>query len=83
MPDFSSRHSYVDADSDGSKQALMMSLGFQSVKTPGFKKAHESANALSSDPSPCRSNRVKNLVQQLTYDGYVAHHRAYMAKVGT
>jgi len=28
-----------------------------------------------------RSTRVKYLVQRLTYDGYVAHHYAYMMKV--
>ena len=28
-----------------------------------------------------RSSRVKNPMQRLMYDGYVAHHYAYMAKV--
>ena len=28
-----------------------------------------------------RSGRNKNPVQRFTYDGYVARHRAYMAKV--
>jgi len=28
-----------------------------------------------------RSTRIKNLVQRLTYDGFVAHHYAYMVRV--
>jgi hypothetical protein len=28
-----------------------------------------------------RSTQVKYLVQRLTYDGFVAHHYAYMVKV--
>jgi len=28
-----------------------------------------------------RSTRIKNLVQILTYDGFVAHHYAYMVRV--
>ena len=34
-----------------------------------------------SDPRLCKSSRVKFPVNKLTYDGYVTHHYAYMAKV--
>ena len=51
------------------------------VRTPGVRKAQEDARGQSSDPGPRKSGRVKNPVQRLTYDGCVAHHKAYMAKV--
>ena len=34
-----------------------------------------------SDTGPRKSGRVKNSVQRLTYDNYVARHCAYMAKI--
>ena len=46
-----------------------------------MKKANEAAKPPRSDPGLRRSNKNMNSVQRLTYDGYVAHYRAYMAKV--
>ena len=74
MPDVSSGYLHVDADSDGSEQSLDEDFGIPAVKTPSVRKANEAANLR-------RSGRNKNPVQRFTYDGYVAHHRAYMAKV--
>ncbi len=81
MPDVSSGYSHVDANSDGSEQSLDEKFGIPAVRTPGVKKANEAAKPPRSDPGPRRSNRDRKSVQRLTYDGYVAHHRAYMAKV--
>lgn len=74
MPGVSLEYSHVDVDSDGSEQSLYEEFGILVVRTPGVKKANEVAK-------PRRSNMAKNSVQRLTYDGYVAHYRAYMAKV--
>lgn len=51
-------------------------LGILAMRTPGVKKAMEVMNA-----KLRRSTRVKKPVQRLTYDGYVVHHYACMAKV--
>ena len=50
-------------------------------QTPGVRKAQKDARGQRSDPGPRKSSRVKNPVQHLTYDGYVVHHKAFMAKV--
>lgn len=81
MADLSSGFSHVNGDSDGSEQSLDEEFGIPAVKTPGVKKAQEDARGQRSDPGPRRSGRAKNPVQRLTYDGYVAHHKAFMAKV--
>ena len=51
-------------------------FGIPSVKTRGVKKELEGMHS-----KLRRSSRVKNPMQRLMYDGYVAHHYAYMAKV--
>ena len=63
-------------DSSGLEMSLDEELGILAMKTPSVKKVMEAMNA-----KLRRSTRVKNLVQRLVYDGYVAHHYAYMAKV--
>ena len=63
-------------DSSGSEMSLDEEFGIPAMKTPDVKKAMEAMNA-----KLRRSTRVKNPVQRLVYDGYVAHHYAYMAKV--
>ena len=55
---------------------LMRSLGIPSVKTPGVKKALEGMHS-----KLRRTSRANNLMQRLMYDGYVAHHYAYMGKI--
>jgi len=81
MPDVSSGYLHVDADSDGSKKSLDEEFGIPAVRTLGVKKANEAAKPPRSDPGPHRLNRNRNSLQRLMYDGYVAHHNAYMAKV--
>ena len=51
-------------------------LGIPIMQTPGVKKAMETMNA-----KLRRSTRLKNHVQRLSYDSYLAHHYAYMASV--
>ena len=81
MADVSSGSSHADMDSNGYEQSLDEEFGILAVRTLGVRKAQEDARGKRSDPGPRRSGRVKNPVQRLTYDGYVAHHKAYMAKV--
>ena len=60
----------------GSKMSLDEEFGIPAMKTPRVKKAMQAMNA-----KLHKSLRVKNPVQRLVYNGYVAHHYAYMAKV--
>ena len=81
MADVSSSFSHLDVDSNGFEQSLDEEFGILAVRTSGVRKEQENARGQRSDSRPHRSNRVKNPIQRLTYDGYVAHHKAYMAKV--
>ena len=67
---------FDDVEGHSSDHSLDEEFGIPSVKTPGVKKALEGMHS-----KLRRSSRVKNLVQRLMYNGYVAHHYAYMAKV--
>ena len=60
----------------GSKMSLDDELGILVMRTLGVKKAMEAMNA-----KLHRSTRLKNFVQTLSYDNYLAHHYAYMASV--
>jgi hypothetical protein len=81
MPDISTRYSHVDGESSGSEQSLDEEFGIPAIKTPGVRKANVANRIPRTDPGPRRSTRERRLVQRLIYDGYVAHHYAYMAKV--
>ncbi|MCO5570621.1 hypothetical protein L7F22_024347 [Adiantum nelumboides] len=70
---------HIDADSDGSDQSLDEEFDIPAVRTPGVRK--QAVRTLGSDSGPRRPNRVKFPVDRLTYDGYITHHYAYMAKV--
>lgn len=69
------------ADSNGLEQSLDEEFGIQDVRTLDVRKSHETARTPNSGPRPRRLGRVRNLVQQLTYNGYVTHHYTYMSKV--
>jgi hypothetical protein len=45
------------------------------------KRANVANRTPQTDPGPCRSTRERRPIQRLIYDGYVACHYAYMAKV--
>ncbi len=51
------------------------------VITPGARMAKKVLKTLDNNSGVRRSTRVKYPVQRLTYDGFVAHHYAYMVKV--
>ena len=81
LPNLSAGHDDVDADSSGLEQSLDEEFGIPSMKTPGVRRMHTKNRTLGSDPGPRRSQRMRNHVEQLTYDSYVARHSAYMAKI--
>ena len=76
LPNLSAGFDDVEGHSSGSEHSLDEEFGIPSVKTPGVKNALEGMHS-----KLIRSSRVKNPMQRLMYDGYVAHHYAYMAKV--
>ena len=74
--DASTNQSIVGGDSSGSEMSLDEELGILTMRTPGVKKAMEAMNS-----NLRRSKHIKNPVQRLSYDSYLAHHYAYMANV--
>jgi hypothetical protein len=52
-----------------------------SVTIPGARMAKKALKASDNNSGMRRSTRIKYLVQILTYDGFVAHHYAYMMKI--
>ena len=80
LQNLSASHDDVDGHSSGS-DSLDEELGIPSLKTLGVRRTQIGYRTPGSDPSVCRSRRVKNLVQWLTYDSYVACPYAFMAKI--
>ena len=74
--DASTCHSIMGEDSSGLEMSLDDELGIPIMQTLGVKKAMEAMNT-----KLHRSIRLKNSVQRLSYDSYLAHHYAYMASV--
>ncbi len=52
-----------------------------SVTTPGARMARKALKTPNNNNGVQRSTQVKYPVQIFTYDGFVAHHYAYMVKV--
>jgi hypothetical protein len=52
-----------------------------SVITPGARMAKKALKTFDNNNGVRRSTRVKYPVQRLTYDGFVAHHYAYMVRI--
>ncbi len=52
-----------------------------SVTIPRARMAKKALKTPNNNNGIRRSTRVKYPVQRLTYDGFVAHHYAYMVKV--
>ncbi len=52
-----------------------------SITTPRVQMAKKALKTHDNNNGVRRSTRVKYFVQRLTYDGFVAHHYAYMVKV--
>ena len=75
--DASIDHSGIGGESSGLEMSLDKELGIPIMRTPGVKKAMEAMNT-----KLRKSTQLKNLVQRLSYDNYLAHNYAYMASVG-
>ena len=65
-----------DGNSSGSDMSLDEEFGIPTMRTPGVKKAMEAMHS-----KLRRFECTRNPVDRLTYDGYVARHYAFMAKV--
>jgi hypothetical protein len=81
MPNISARYSHVDGESSGSEQSLDEEFGIPTIMTLGVKRANVANRTPRTDLGQCRSTKERRPVQRLIYDGYVARHYAYMAKV--
>ena len=56
-------------------------LGIPSFITPGVRKIKNVVKTPGGDVGTRRSTRVKYLVDRRRYDGFSAHHYAYMVKI--
>ncbi|MCO5599410.1 hypothetical protein L7F22_053513 [Adiantum nelumboides] len=81
LPNVTVGHDDADRHSSGSKHSLDEELGIPSIRTPSVSRLHAEKMVLGSNAAPCRSGRNRYLVDRLTYDGFVAKHFAFMAKV--
>jgi len=77
----SSRNPHVDDESSDSKKNVGEESRIPSVTTPGARMAKKVLKTPDNNNGVRISTRVKYLVQKLTYDGFVAHHYAYMVRV--
>ncbi|MCO5601934.1 hypothetical protein L7F22_056060 [Adiantum nelumboides] len=74
-------HDDVDGHSSGSEHSLDEELGIPSLRTPGVRRLRAENRAHGTNVGPCRPGRNRYPVDRLTYDGYVAKHFEFMAKV--
>jgi hypothetical protein len=77
----SSGNSHVDDESNDSEKSVGGESRIPSVTTPGARMAKKVLKTPNNNNGVQRSTRVKYPVQRLTYDGFVAHHYAYMVRV--
>ncbi len=81
MLDISVGYSHVDGESSGFEQSLDEEFGIPTIKTLGVRRANAANRTPQTNPGPRKSTKERRPVRRLIYDGYVAHHYAYMAKV--
>jgi hypothetical protein len=72
---------HVNDESSDSEKSVGEESRIPSVTTPRARMAKKALKTLDNNNGIRRSTRVKYLVQRLTYDGFTAHHYAYMVKV--
>jgi hypothetical protein len=77
----SSRNPHVDDESSDSEKSVGEESRIPSVTTPRARMAKKALKTPNNNNGVQRSTRVKYPVQILTYDGFVAHHYAYMVRV--
>jgi hypothetical protein len=77
----SSRSPRVDDESSDSEKNVGEESKILSITTPGARMAKKALKTPDDNNGIQRSTQVKYHVQRLTYDGFVAHHYAYMVRV--
>jgi hypothetical protein len=77
----SSRNPHVDDESSDSEKSVGEESRIPLVTTLGAWMAKKALKTPDNNNGVQRSTRVKYHVQRLTYDGFVAHHYAYMVRV--
>ncbi len=77
----SSKNPHVDDESSDSKKSVGEESRIPSVTIPGARMTKKVLKTPDNNTEVRRSTRVKYPVQRLTYDGFVAHHYAYMVRV--
>jgi hypothetical protein len=77
----SSKNPRVDDESSDSEKNVGEESRIPSVTTPRASMAKKALKTHDNKNGVRRSTRVKYHVQILTYDGFVAHHYAYMVRV--
>jgi len=75
------RNPRVDDELSDSNKSVGEKSRIFSVTTPGARMAKKALKTPDNNNGVRTSTRVKYHVQRLTYDGFVAHHYAYMVKV--
>jgi hypothetical protein len=75
------RNSHVDDESSDSEKNVGEKSKIPSVTTPGAQMAKTTLKTPNNNSGVQRSTRMKYHVQRLTYDGFVAHHYAYMVTI--
>jgi len=77
----SSRNFHVDDESSDSDKNVGKKSKIPLVTIPRARMAKKVLKTPDNNSGVRRSTRVKYHVQRLTYDGFIAHHYAYMVKV--
>jgi hypothetical protein len=77
----SSKNPHVDDESSDSEKSVGEESRIPSVTIPGARMAKKALKTPDNNNGVRRSTRVKYPIQRLTYDGFVAHHYAYMVRV--
>jgi hypothetical protein len=77
----SSRNSHVDGESSESKKSEGEKSRITSVTIPRARMVKKALKTPDNNSGVRKSTQVKYLVQRFTYDGFVAHHYAYMVIV--
>jgi hypothetical protein len=77
----SSKKFHVDGELSDSKKNVGEESRVPSIITPRVWMANKALKTPDNNSGVRRFTRIKYLVQILTYDGFVAHHYAYMVRV--
>jgi hypothetical protein len=75
------RNFHVDGELNDSEKSVGEESRIPSVTTPRAWMAKKVLKTPDNNSGMRRSTQVKYLVQKLTYDGFVAHHYAYMVRL--